>query len=96
MNKTDLIELIILNRAFCSIGFSKSSLNTYTQNEVLKNEVFNEIEKIKFSTELVCDRLRTMGNTTREHFVKLLSKDYEFTNDLIYRELYNYGMFATR
>jgi hypothetical protein len=96
MNKRDLIELVIHDRTFRTIGFSKLSLNTYTQNEELKDEVFDEIENIKSYAELTCDRLRTMGNSTREHFVKLLNKKYEFSNDLVYRELYDYGMFVTR
>lgn len=96
MNRKVLIELTILNREFCSISFERSSLDEYTQNDALKSDVFAEVQKIKHSTELVCDRMRTMGNTTREHFIKLLKKEYEFSNELIYRELYNYGMFATR
>ena len=96
MNKIDLIEQIIRDRTFRDTGFSKLSLNTYTQSEELKDELFHEIVSIKSYVEFTCDRLRTMGNSTQDHFVKLLNEKYEFSNDLVYGKLYDYGMFVTR
>jgi hypothetical protein len=96
MNKLDLVELIIRDRTFRDIGFSKLSLKTYTQSEELKDELFHEIVNIKSCVELTCDRLRTLGNSTQEHFVKLLNEKYQFSNDLVYGELYDYGMLVTR
>jgi hypothetical protein len=96
MHNQELIETLISSGQFTEISFSLSYLDKFSDDEISKNEVHEQITEIKKASGIICDNLRSSNLANYENFRKLLNKDYSFSDDKIIKELYNYGMFASK
>jgi hypothetical protein len=96
MNLNETIEDIIIKGTFRKADFSKTSLNGYMINPGAMDQAIRTIKELMWNAELICDDIRAANKGDYDNFVSRMQARYQFLNEDVYRELYDYGMFATR